>query len=54
MAEPVSFWAMGGYASYVWSAYGIAAVVIVANIAVPFVRHRALLRRIRREEFIDD
>ena len=54
MAEPVSFWAMGGYASYVWSAYAIAAAVIVANIVVPLVRHRALVRRIRREEFIDD
>tara|TARA_B100000678_G_scaffold204338_1_gene172130 strand:- start:13 stop:177 length:165 start_codon:yes stop_codon:yes gene_type:complete len=54
MAEWVSFWAMGGYASYVWSAYGIAFAVIALNIALPVWCHRALKRRIRRGAFTDD
>lgn len=48
------FWAMGGYAGYVWSAYGLAAIVMLANIVVPVVAHRRLKRRIRDEEFVDD
>ena len=47
------FWAMGGYASFVWSSYGIAAVVVLANIVTPLIAHRRLVRRIRREEFDD-
>ena len=54
MAEWASFWAMGGYASYVWSAYGIAAAVITLNLVLPVWYHRGLKRRIRRGAFIDD
>jgi len=39
---------MGGYAEYVWSSYGIAAVVLVANIVIPVQRHRQMIARIRR------
>ena len=31
---------MGGYAIYVWSAYGISAVVLIGNAIVPWMRHR--------------
>ena len=31
---------MGGYAIYVWSAYGITAVVLIGNAIVPLMRHR--------------
>ena len=48
------FWMMGGYARYVWSAYGIAAVVLIANVIIPLWGHRRLVRRIRDEEFVDD
>ena len=37
MAE---FLAMGGYAFFVWSAYGLVAVVLIGNAAVPWWRHR--------------
>ncbi|GAB3683934.1 heme exporter protein CcmD [Salinisphaera aquimarina] len=47
------FWAMGGYAPFVWSSYGIAAVVLLGNIITPLIAHRVLLRRIRNEEFDD-
>ncbi len=38
----VEFLAMGGYAFFVWSAYGLVAVVLVGNAAVPWWRHRRL------------
>jgi heme exporter protein D len=47
------FFAMGGYAAYVWSAYGIAAVVLAANIAAPMIAHRRIKRRIR-QSLVDD
>lgn len=36
MAE---FLAMGGYAFFVWSAYGLVAVVLIGNAVVPWRRH---------------
>jgi heme exporter protein D len=39
---------MGGYATYVWSSYGVAAVVLVANLLIPVQKHRLLLSRLRR------
>ena len=47
------FWAMGGYAPFVWSSYGIAAIVLAVNVIAPLVAHRRLKRRIRNEEFED-
>lgn len=44
---------MGGYASYVWSSYGIALVVVLGNIAWPWLRHRQLCQRIRNEDYDD-
>ncbi|MGD8498695.1 MAG: heme exporter protein CcmD [Chromatiales bacterium] len=37
---------MGGYAFYVWMSYGIAFVVLVANIIIPLRVHRRLLQRL--------
>ena len=46
------FFHMGGYAFYVWTSYGIATVVLVANLIAPIVQRRKLLadfeRRARR------
>jgi len=36
------FLAMGGYAFFVWGAYGLVAVVLIGNAAVPWWRHRRL------------
>lgn len=41
------FWNMGGFAFYVWTSYALAAVVLVLNIVVPWVRRRAVLRDLR-------
>ncbi|MBO0615320.1 heme exporter protein CcmD [Thiothrix fructosivorans] len=42
MAE---FFHMGGYALYVWTSFGIAAVVLLLNIVLPLQQHREVLRR---------
>ena len=41
------FWAMGGYAFYVWGSYGAALAVLAWNVAAPRLARRALLRRLR-------
>ena len=40
-----SFFSMGGYANYVWPAYGIAALVLIAMTVASVCR----LRRVRRD-----
>jgi len=45
MAE---FFHMGGYAAYVWSAYGLALVVMVANFVIPIQRMRQVRRDLAR------
>ena len=35
---------MGGYGFYVWSAFGITAVVILANIIEPILHHRNAIK----------
>ena len=46
MNDVASFFDMGGYGPYVWSAYGIVLAVLVANVAAPLLRQRRLLRRL--------
>ena len=46
MTDLQAFLAMGGYAAYVWPAYGIALIVLTINVIVPHQRERALRRRI--------
>jgi heme exporter protein D len=41
------FLAMGGYAAYVWTAYGITLLVLVLNVAAARRRLRGALRRAR-------
>jgi heme exporter protein D len=48
---------MGGYAFYVWSAYTVVAVVLIANLIYPLRRRRRLLREISQQlptNIIDD
>lgn len=41
--------AMGGYAAFVWSSFGLAAVVLTANIVWPYWELRRLKRELREE-----
>jgi len=49
-----SFFAMGGYAAYVWPAYAVFLLVLAADYVAPVVRRRRLLKqlhaRIARQE----
>ncbi|MDX1610599.1 MAG: heme exporter protein CcmD [Halofilum sp. (in: g-proteobacteria)] len=42
-----NFFAMGGYAAFVWPSYGIAALLLAINAIVPWRRERALRARLR-------
>jgi heme exporter protein D len=43
------FFAMGGYALYVWGSYGLAAVILILNVVQPL--RRAKLVRAQLREF---
>ncbi|MCW0462513.1 heme exporter protein CcmD [Xanthomonas sacchari] len=43
------FWAMGGYAVYVWSAYALALLVLILDSLLPRRRQRRLLADIRAQ-----
>jgi heme exporter protein D len=42
------FFAMGGYASYVWSSYGLTAIVLCLNWYLPRRTHQQILRQLKR------
>ena len=42
------FFAMGGYAFYVWTAYGVALAVLVFNLILPLRRKAEVLKSIER------
>jgi len=41
------FFAMGGYAPYIWGVYAAAAIILVANIVVAMRRRRSVIERLR-------
>lgn len=43
------FWAMGGFAFYVWSAYGLAALVLGWNLLSPRLRRANILRELTED-----
>ncbi|HET8553079.1 MAG TPA: heme exporter protein CcmD [Gammaproteobacteria bacterium] len=45
---------MGGYAAYVWPAYGIVAIVMIANVVIARRRHRRVLEALQRRVELDD
>lgn len=47
-AEVQEFLAMGGYGFYVWASYGLAVLLVAANVLLPVLRERRLLRDIAR------
>ena len=40
-----NFFAMGGYAFYVWTSYGLTLIVLLANIIIPVVQRKQFLRQ---------
>lgn len=45
-----AFWAMGGYAYFVWSSFGLTFAVLAWNVLAPGARRRALLRMLSERE----
>lgn len=43
------FIAMGKHGPFVWAAYGITLIIIVANIIAPLRRKKALMQQIQRK-----
>jgi len=43
------FFHMGGYALYVWPSYGLALIILIANMVAPAVQRRRLLADIARK-----
>jgi heme exporter protein D len=48
MTSLAEFFDMGGYAFYVWSSYGLALVIMVANIIQPMFWRQRVLRSLAR------
>ncbi len=46
MTEIADFFAMGGYAKYVWTSYGATVIVLVFNFAAPLIGIRRLRKRL--------
>jgi heme exporter protein D len=42
------FFHMGGYAFFVWTSYGLALVVVVANIVAPLMQRKRVIKHIKR------
>jgi heme exporter protein D len=42
------FWAMGGYAFFVWGSYGVTAVLMIAEVILVMRRRRATLEQLAR------
>lgn len=42
------FFHMGGYATYVWTSYGLALLLVVANIVSPIIERKRVIGRIKR------
>lgn len=39
---------MGGYATFVWSSYGLALVMVVFNIVSPMIERKRVISRVKR------
>jgi len=44
------FFYMGGYAFYVWSAYGISLIVLIFNIILPLRYEKQIFQAIKKRE----
>ena len=51
--SPSEFFAMGGYALYVWSSFGICALVLILEPLLVRARFRAIVRRLKQEKIAE-
>ena len=53
MQSLADFFAMGGYAGYVWPAYGVAALVLIGLLAVSWHQLRQAREMLRRYDSLN-
>ena len=51
--SPSEFFAMGGYAIYVWSSFGICALVLILEPLLVRARFRVIVRRLKQEQLAE-
>jgi heme exporter protein D len=51
--SPAEFFAMGGYALYVWSSFGVCALVLIWEPVSIRMRKRAIIRRLKLEHLAE-
>jgi heme exporter protein D len=48
------FWAMGGYALYVWGSVGVTFVALLIEVWLARVAHRSVLLQLRAQHFLQN
>ena len=51
--SPSEFFAMGGYALYVWSSFGVCALVLILEPLMVRARFSAIVRRLKQEQLAE-
>ena len=51
--SPAEFFAMGGYALYVWCSFGVCAVVLLLEPLSIRARNKAIIRRLKQEHLAE-
>jgi heme exporter protein D len=51
--SPSEFFAMGGYALYVWSSFGMCALVMILEPLLVRTRFKAIVRRLKQEQLAE-
>ena len=51
--SPAEFFAMGGYALYVWSSFGVCAAVLLWEPMSIWVRRKVIIRRLQQERLAE-
>jgi len=49
MSTLTEFLHMGGYAGYVWSSYGITAVILVWQVVGPIIQRKQIIKKLVRK-----
>ena len=51
--SPSEFFAMGGYALYVWSSFGVCALILILEPLLVRIRFKAIVRRLKQEQLAE-
>ena len=51
--SPAEFFAMGGYALYVWSSFGVCALVLILEPLLVRSRFNVIVRRLKQEQLAE-